>query len=259
MKESERIENKAVYSANDKQRLELVKTVVAMANTKGGKIYYDKVECDSRWLDSSAVDDMVNRYVEPRVTGISSETFLDGSFVVEVQDSADKPHVFTHEVSFQDKRKTKSAFHPGQIWVRHSSKTEPATADDVRQLVHHAAGRLFERLSKHVRQPGFVMRLDLAEATSVRISNEKDAMPVVPDLEHGFPFTTKTLGQRLDQQTGWVAKAAEVLGLKHDRRYSLPVPGSGDYVAQWRYSEAAKTRIEKELGDNPDWNPYHVG
>jgi hypothetical protein len=40
------------------------------------------------------------------------------------------------------------AFHQGQIYVRHSSKSEPATEDDVRWMINKAVSRVLASLSE---------------------------------------------------------------------------------------------------------------
>ena len=52
--------------------MSLVKTLVAMANTAGGRILLERVECASAELASARLDDKVNRYVGPRVRGLAT-------------------------------------------------------------------------------------------------------------------------------------------------------------------------------------------
>lgn len=257
--ESESYEKKSLYRGGDKQRLELVKTIVAMANTKGGEIVLELVEGDARHLDSAALDSTVNRYLEPRVSGIQSEEMpLLGGMRIIVKESPEKPHVFVSSANYTDETgRQKVAFYQGQVWVRHSSGNAEARGDDLRRMVHEAASQFLARVSKRMAEPSFLVAVEGAAATPVRISNKNGAVPVVPDLDGHYPDTATTLGRKLGRNQQWVAKAAEVLGIKDDVEFSFVVKDPKGRVVHRRYSDAAFRRMRAELERNSDWDPWH--
>jgi hypothetical protein len=102
--------------------------MVAMANCRGGRIVLSDVICSSKLLDSSHLDNLVNAQVSPRINGITWRQLPDGDWEIEADRSPDRPHVFVVDRRYKDDEgKDKYAFHRGQVYVRHSSKSEPAT------------------------------------------------------------------------------------------------------------------------------------
>jgi hypothetical protein len=74
-------------------------------------------------------------------------------FVIEVPPSEDGPHTIAHSASYTlASGKQKPVFHPGQIYVRHSSKTEPATADDIRAMIQKASAKTLSALGDAIKQ-----------------------------------------------------------------------------------------------------------
>ncbi len=252
-------ERKSNYYGTLEDRAQLVKTIVAMANTKGGTIVLKTVHCNRDDLDSARLDDLVNRYVARRVRGISSRQMLDGSIEIHVVESENKPHVFRCNLPYKDKRKrTVIAFHEGQVWVRHSSKNEPATIDDIEQILREMISIFLGGLGEKVLQPSFSLQAPDAKKVPVRLSDEADATPITPDdLEKLYPYTTKQLGITLGKNQNWAARAVKVLGLKESREYSYSLKISKN-SRHYIYSEKALQRIQNELGRDSDWNPYRV-
>ncbi len=100
--ESETYEEKSGYGGTDKERLKLVKSIVAMANTRGGEIHIERATARARELDSASLDNSVNRYVGPGVHGIESEVQMDGFAHIKVAESEHKPHIITCYASYED-------------------------------------------------------------------------------------------------------------------------------------------------------------
>ena len=86
-------------------------------------------------------------WVAPRIRNITSIQVDNDSFAIEVAPSEDGPHVIAHTANYKlgDKGQ-RPAFHQGQIYVRHSSKSEPATEDDVRWMINKAVSRVLASL-----------------------------------------------------------------------------------------------------------------
>lgn len=197
MAEGEDQEVKSQYHGGDQDRLQVVKTIVAMANTCGGTIQLERVSVAPYDLDSARLDDLANRYVEPRLGGITSEPTSNGGMKIEVRESEHKPHIFfVEDGRYRDRAKDREefVFRRGQVWVRHSSKNEPARGDDMQRMVRAALAGLLTRLSVEVQERGLPLAVELGaggipmhmserDGMAVRLSDEEGAVPVVPDLE----------------------------------------------------------------------------
>ena len=96
---------------------------------------------------------------------------------------------------------------------------------------------------------------------NLRKDSAKDAsLPVVvkrTDLETDYPYLTRELGEAVGKNTNFVAKAASTLGLKGDEKFHQSVRSSKSGEIH-RYSEAAKTKIEQMIVENPEYNPYRA-
>lgn len=151
--ESEVLERKSALNPTDlEDRLTLINTVVAMANTSGGHIVIGSVgkpipASHLPLFDSARLDDQVNTYVEPRIEGIKSFTESPDFIMIEVPKGKNPPHVFRQNGNFEDaNKKQKSVFRKGDVRVRHSSKTELATRDDFDRMFREQEQRLFEKV-----------------------------------------------------------------------------------------------------------------
>jgi len=256
--ESEDYEEKAGYANSDQDRVHLIKTIVAMANTAGGRIMLKGVHCDRTLLDSSRIDDMVNRYVERPVHGISSHAITEDAYEVTVQSSGQKPHLFRSHLDYKDdKGRPHTAFHPGQIWCRQSSKTKEAGIADLDRMCREYASRLLKTLGQRVLRPSFALDDSEATPTPVRLSDDPNAVPIAAplDIATAYPYTATTLGRKLGKNGQWLARAASTLSLKGNPTYSFGMPTSGRQM-MWRYSEAADDRIRRVLESDPNWTPY---
>lgn len=254
--ESIDLEKKSRYSGTTKERLELVKTIVAMANTKGGEITIrELVGITTDSMDSARLDDLVNKYIQPRIENIRSSVDKKGKVRIKVESSSRKPHVFVHEASYEDnKGRRKSAFFPGQVYVRHSSKTEPATADDFNSMIRTVVSSWFSMLASSVES--FSMEIGRG-GFPVYPSDEPSALQIsIKDINEEYPYTAKTLGRVIGKNQNWVAKAAQVLGLKENKIYCQPVKGATGEIALYKYSKEAAKRLEEETRNNPEFNPY---
>lgn len=255
--ESEEEEEKSSFAGDQREWLELVKTLVAMANARGGHVVLRNVTCDASLLDSARLDDRVNRYVGPRVRRIASEQHSDGSWHIHVGRYQEQPHMFQSEVSYTGSDgSVKSAFHPGQIYTRHSSKTEPATADDLRLAMQTLVADWMTKLGQGIQ----VLALNLTKEGSslpVRLSDEEGALSIsVADANQLYPYTARTLGEGIGKGQNWVAKAVERLALRGDTSYAWGAKGASGEVVVWKYSEAALAVLRSKLEDDAAYNPY---
>lgn len=134
-------EEKSAFDWSPKEKLEVVKNVVAMANIDGGTIFLKSIQCDTTYLDSARLDDLVNKYIEPKFHGIRSEV-SEGACRILVERSTTRPHIFIDAVAYTDgKGRSRTAFYSGQVFVRHSSKTDPARGEDVERMLREATAK----------------------------------------------------------------------------------------------------------------------
>ena len=275
--EGEDLEHKSRYTKELQDRGVLVKTIVAMSNTRGGRIILEKVLIDPSELDSARLDDMVNKYVAPRVKDIKSQVEQDGTVIIDIPESDAKPHLFTADIRYQQGGKQKIVFSPGQVWVRHSSKNEPASADDVDRMIRQRVSSLLGELALKIENPSFALTSDdgipvhltthgvgVADSNSVVVEDDGPVIvqltddPSTPrvhiDVNQGYPYTTRDLAKVLDKSQNWVAGAVGCLELRSDARYHQAVRTG--QTETHKYSDAARSRLEDEIRRKPNWGAW---
>jgi len=199
---------------------ELVKDLVAMANSGGGYILIG-VEDDGSpsqvgaaapvlALDPAKLTDKIAKYTGVQFDGFGiGEGVRNGQPVAVIEvPGVSRPLVFNKPGTYAvDGNRQKTAFATGTLYVRHGAKSEPATSDDV--------GRMLDRLIQVVRKewlsgvrrvisaptgstiavlPAGVVQSDDPGATPVRITDNPSAPEyriVAPDATH--PWRQKEL------------------------------------------------------------------
>ncbi len=229
-----------------------------MANSEGGEIGILSFDGNPDKLDSARLDDSVNRYAAPRVEGIVSIQEAEGRWRITVPRSGAGPHMFVKETSYEDADgKVYSAFYPGQIYARHSSKTEPATEDDLRTIVDGHVGRWLSHVATAIQD----FSLELAEGGAglpARLSETGAGLSIaVRDPNRDYPYTARTLGQKLERSQNWVAKALGVLQLRGNPAYSMAIRGASGQIVVRKYNELTLDALWQKLSDDPSFDPYH--
>ena len=194
--ESERFERKSELDPTKaEQALILVNVVASMANTAGGVILIGTKgrpipPALHQHFDSARLDDKVNAFVEPRIQGITASILDDDFVLISVSPGQNPPYVFRREGNYQDSAgKTRSAFRRGEIRVRHSSKTESATREDLDRMFEERQRRLYEKVRMVFEAPpDSQIRIASSAEMAVRIDpNAPGAQPVY-DLLTPEPF-----------------------------------------------------------------------
>jgi hypothetical protein len=247
-------EEKSVFDWLVKDKLEVVKNVVALANTDGGGIVLKSIRCDASYLDSARLDDLVNKYIEPKFHGIRSEVSEAGACRILVERSTTRPHVFVDAASYTDgKGRQRTVFYPGQVFVRHSSKTDPARGEDVERMMREATGEVVRQLGAAIQgfsgdltQSGIPVTLGAEGLFQVSVKNPNDV----------FPYTAKTLGEKLGTNQSWVARAVRKLGIITKPEFCWAVTGASAAFTMYKYNEAAYETLRHRLDDDPDFNPF---
>jgi hypothetical protein len=240
---------------------------------------------DPSLVDTVHLDEMIAAYAAPRVHGLVATIALDGSVEIVVPESELKPHMFVAELDYQHRGRSRGVFFPGQIWVRHSSKNEPAGASDIERMIRERVSRFLGDLSITITDPAFPLRFPVGAATpastpearvvtledvegeaklrvdsqaefAIRVTTDPDAAPVNIDINRTYPFTTSALGEALGKGVNWAAAAVRALGLKGDLGYHYPVVNADGRVVVNKYSEAALQRLREQLASDPEWNPW---
>lgn len=255
--ESEDYEEKSVYTGSQKEKLELIKTIVAMANTAGGSIKIYRVSCSLDLLDSARIDDAVNRYVGPPLHGIASMAQLDGSVLITVTQSKAKPHVFEHAVEAEDSSgKRRPVFHAGQLWIRHSSKTVEGRGTDIERLVREAAGNFIEEFGVWMRNPNFFRAISDGDAPAYRITNDQSAPgATLVDPTKTHPLRISDVAKLVDRPGSWVRAAADRLGILGNILICFEVKArTGRVTARW-FTVRFLELIQRQLSLKPTWDP----
>lgn len=254
--EREEFEEKSRYEGSERERLRVLKTILAMANSGGGTILIHEVTAGLRGLDSASIDAFVNSYVGPQLYGLSSEQSESGEVTIHVPDSENSPHIVVREGKYRDDQgREKWALHSGQIWVRHGSQNQPANADDIQRLTQRRAGRLIEEIGARVQQPGFVLGTNEDAAQPVRIGGDSNAPRLRADPRDVYPHTRRSLADELDRPMPWIHRAVKALGLEDDQELAHTDRNASDKPIFWRYSEEARRILVSKVEEDPEWNP----
>ncbi len=97
-----------------------------------------------------------------------------------------------------------------------------------------------------------------ADLTLRKGDTRDSSLPVITkktDIDTDYPYLTRELGERVNRNQNWAAKAAKVLELKGDPKYHQEIRTSRSGSVQ-RYSQAAVERVRSHLEKHPDFNPY---
>jgi predicted HTH transcriptional regulator len=202
--ESEELEKKSSLDpSNPREMLGLVSDVVAMANTRGGRLLIGTrgaplPENHGKLFDSARIDDKVNSFVEPNVGGITSRQLDRDFLLVEVTKSPNTPHVFKKEGNYNDPEKGQShIFRSRDILVRHSSKTERATRSDVDRMFTERQKALFDKVKMVFDAPSGARIEVMEEGMGVPIRIDPTATDAQPVYDVLTPSPFRDLSQEL--------------------------------------------------------------
>ncbi len=252
--ESEQYQETSDYSGTEEERLEVVKTIVAMANSTGGELKILKVSAERRHLESASLHKLINNYAGPSIHGVTQQV-SGGCFVIQVEDSEFKPHIMKMDGRYDEGGINKHAFHKGQIWVRHGARNAEATPDDLRQMIFDAAGHVLERVGTQIRQPGFVLAGEDGEAIAVRLADDPDALLVRADPDRTYPHTRNSLSTEFDKPYLWITAAMKILEIEVSPEYAYTDRNTAGHPTHWRYSDAGRAVLQAKIASEPNWDP----
>jgi len=115
--------------------LELVRDIVAMANSGGGVIVLDGVG----EVEEEPIHEQLARYAEPDFEAFTVESITRrgrAATAIEVEGAANTPLVFARQGRYRTPDGSDHvAFVRGGLYFRHGAKSEPATGADVRDFI----------------------------------------------------------------------------------------------------------------------------
>jgi hypothetical protein len=230
--ESESFDRKSALDPTKPEGLlGLVADIAAMANTDGGAVLIGesgKVIPKEQWplFDSARLDDKVNSFVEPRVGGIRSSILDENFLLIEVQKSENPPHVFKREGNYYDAQgKQRSAFRVGDMFARHSSKTERANRSDLDRWFEENRKRLFENV-RMVFGAGPAAHVQITEGEGVPVRID----PTAPGAQPVYDLLTPDPFRDLEQELVGGIKAWKTSGQYLNEAQILKAYGQRDKI-----------------------------
>ena len=263
--EAEDFEVKSQFDGSPRHWLRLVKTVMAMANSGGGRILIERVNSvQSEELDSARIDNKINKHIAPRIDDLRVKwNFPEDEKVYKavlfVPNSPRAPHIVIEEGQYiNPSGQHKREFYRGQIWVRHSASNAPATPDDIERILQRRASTLLHSLGALVlnTSPGV-----LASGSKLTLATQESDSPDALMVRHLEPYTAESLAQLTGKHSYWIGAAANYLGWRtgneHDTKYMQAIPNhDGSKITQWRYTNEAQQQLERILKEDPSFSPF---
>jgi len=198
---------------------EIIKDVVAMANSGGGVILIG-IENNGApsgedvssvlAIDDAQFVDKIRRYTHVEFSSIEvHEAEKNGQRVVALEVSeAEIPLIFQHVGTYEvSPKKQKTAFSQGSIYFRHGAKSEPGNRDDLRRVIDRHLETIrkewMEGVRKVVRAPqgatvsvfkGDVRESKRPDATPIRLVDDPES-PGYRLIDHDttYPYRQKEL------------------------------------------------------------------
>jgi hypothetical protein len=247
-RESKHVEFKAKFDvALTEDWCEIIKDLVAMANTGGGVIV---VGCDNSGqssgatlagvlsLDPAHLADKVHKYTETNFSDFEIHELKRGAkpCAAIVIGPAPIPMVFCQAGTYQDptnQTKQKTAFAKGTVFFRHGAKSEPGTTDDIRQAIERRLEEIRKEWIGGVRKlvaapagsqvtvlPAEVFGATSQTGTPIRVTDDPKAPAYrVVDVDATYPFRLKELAaeakKRLPSDTPFGSYDVQVIRRLH--------------------------------------------
>ncbi len=138
--------------ADARARTNLVKDIVALANSGGGELIFGRDEVSTvglspdvvKQMDSAKLLDLVEKFVQKGLIHIRHDVQqLEGekALLTITVEPADYPLVMKKDGTWAGMGGARPLFHRGDIWVRHGSKTERLAQSDMRRFLDDAFQR----------------------------------------------------------------------------------------------------------------------
>jgi len=183
---------------NDSEWLEVIKDILAMANSGGGMIVFGvqddgaMSEFDAENLlafDVANITAKVRKWTGIDLPGVSWEKGLRGSkpIVALKVDAVDCPISFIKDGQYTIQNHIKFAFRAGQFFFRHGAKSEPGTANDLQLAIERKLSVVREQWLGNIRKvveapSGSVIQVVTPQASALAVHEVR-----LVDNESGVP------------------------------------------------------------------------
>lgn len=280
--ESTAIDFKAKLDVYNKgEWLEVIKDLVAMANSGGGVILFgvdDSAVATGANVqpildfDASRIGDKLRKYTGIPFGGFTLHSAQRGAFqIAAIQVCASQtPVAFTADGQYTNEHgQERFAFRQGSVYFRHGAKSEPGTTEDLRAFVERELERVKGSWLRGIRQiveapPGAVVSVGVPVHTSpdgfasrVRLVEDSDAAGVVlMDPNKSHPHRLKDVVAEVNRRVpdGVRVSPHDLLGIRRlyqtdsnlSYRYK-PNTGSG------QYSEGFICWIVQQIGQTDEF------
>lgn len=260
---------------------ELVKDIVAMANSNGGVIVFGVNDDGTPGstdltavlsIDPATIVDKIKKYTGQHYADfcLARGTRKGHSVGIISVNAVAMPMVFTAPGTYDiGSGKQKTAFSQGTVYFRHGAKSEPGTSDDLRETLQRELDRVrsswLDGIKKVVTAPVGTtvsvlpaeVRLSGAEeATSVRLVNDESApafKAVRTDLL--YPFRQKELVARVNTLLGApTISAHDVYSVR--KTYAIDAEPNFYYKPKFsspQYSQAFAGWMVDHFREDPDF------
>jgi hypothetical protein len=207
---------------------EIIKDVVAMANSGGGVIVVGadnsgkptESDCSSVLaVDAAKITDQIHRYTEVHFSDFEVRELKKGKSVLAaiIVGPAPIPMVFHKPGQYpnpSDPKKQITAFGQGTVYFRHGAKSETGTTEDIRQAIDRRLGEIRKEWIGGVRKvvaaptgsqvtvlPPEVFTTTSAAATPIRVTDDPKAPAYrVVNVDDTYPFRLKELAAELKKR-----------------------------------------------------------
>jgi len=253
-RESKYLEFKEKFDVNQSQDwCELIKDVIAMANSGGGDIVigvkngggFSGADLGAFLaVDPSQITDKLAKYTGHEFSDLEIQEFRIKSFRIAIMTirEASIPMVFVNPGTYRDpsdENHQRTAFGKGTLYFRHGAKSEPANHSDLREAFDRELLRQRKVWSQNIRKvvtapigsqvrviPARLVQPNDLHASPMRVVEDPTAPPyhlVTPDKTH--PHRQKDVVALVNQEVGDVLKITaydvqcvrQVYGINHTR------------------------------------------
>ena len=212
--------------ANDGEVLELIKDMVAIANTGGGLILIgvnddgtcnESFEYNLQSIDNATIINKIRKYTNVEFSGFEMHnTSKSGKDVLCLNiEPARRPIAFEKPGTYpnpKDPKGQKTAFGQGTVYFRHGSKSETCNNQDLSKFGDSELDRIRESWLGNIRKvveapfdhvvkmlpPNVVMRESI-DATAIRITDDENAPKYkIENPDDICPFRQKDVVQRVN-------------------------------------------------------------
>ena len=221
-RESANLDFKSEFDPGSKlEWCEIIKDIVAMANSGGGVIVFGVNNDGSRSkYDISELLSLDDADITNKVEAYTGYQFSEFE-MVEIKRKRSRvaallifglncPMVFRRNGAHTDERKSKPAFLSGTVYFRHGAKSEPCRRDDLMAWKDRELASVRDDWLGGIRQvveaprghKVVMVSADEAQGTvHAKISNATDAVPMRPENpEAHWPFRQSQLVEKIEQQ-----------------------------------------------------------